>query len=587
MIACPECGVDLPDDANFCRNCGSALTPTCPNCGESVEAGASFCPNCGENFADGGPDRAVSSGEGPLRLRPNEFARRVSGDDLQAPGLLNRLRQKKQVTIEAGHRALLLEDGELRETIGPGKHSFDSLGTGLTGLLSSSDLRAILVADGERVVRFPVENVRTASEYLVDVEVELVVGVDEPDLFFTSMMADREAVTSDTFRQLLGDAISDELEAAIQEYDTDDLYGNRELKQDLRQAIERHCRSTLERNGLSLVDVQSFDYADDRDEIREGQKAVEIREEAEDLEDERARLDRRQAERGTEDAVHEEKQRVRRESAEQTADHELDKQDVQQDQELDDIERRHSHTAEREDVEHEQETARIETEGEVERRDVQHEQDMKELDDLLDIKKKKDKQKLDRKAREQDIEMQKEEHEVEIEKERLDARDEVEAQTLASLDETDEDMADLAKMDKATELDPDKLDSLGAQKSDELAKARQEANKAETERQRVEDQKEFREEVKEMAEGSMDRMQETTESAMDNMGETGRAAAEDTSDNVIVSGSDGGGGDTTVVQGGSGGDSSDEGSEKVVICPNCENEVPHGDAFCMNCGTEL
>lgn len=599
MTVCPDCGTDLPDAANFCRNCGCSVGETCPACGETVSADASFCPSCGEALDVRANDRSTANdadGTGPIQLRSTELARRLDGSSLQAGGFLNRLHQKEQITIEEGTRALLLEDGTVIGQIGAGKHTLDSLGQKLTDFRTGKNRTVVLIAEGNMVLTLPIQGVRTASDFPVDVTIDLVLTIDNPEQFFTNMVADRDAVTTETLERLLGDAVRSELAATISTYDHEELYGNRELEATLRSDVAEQCRAIFEHNGLELVDLRSFEYDDDRDEIREEKKDLEIRSETEDLEDRRATLDRRERERDTDDVVHEQKQRVRRETTKQSADHEIEAQQLEHEHEKDDIQRRHRHTAEREEVEHEEYAKTTRKESEVERRELEHEQDVSEMEDLMDLKSKKDQQKLDREQREQDLEMEKEEHEVEIERERLNARDDVDLDTLVSMDGVDESVADLAEMEKAENLSPAQLEALGAQDSDELAKARQEANKAEKERERVEDQKEFREEMKEVMDGSMDRMQETTESAMDNMGETGRAAAEDTSDNVIVPDAGGSGGDTTIVQGGSGGggtggaDGSSDGnagSEKVVVCPGCEAEVPAENDFCTNCGENI
>ncbi|WP_436908536.1 zinc-ribbon domain-containing protein [Halosimplex marinum] len=608
-VTCPSCGATVPDGANFCGDCGTALDEVCPSCGASTVAEADFCPECGSSLTGGGADAAKTDSDGVLRLRDHEFARRVSGDALGGDGLLDRLRQKRQVKVETGNQALLLENGELKTTLGPGKHTLDSLGKKIADLRRGQDLAVFVVEEGTTTVSIGVTDLRTATDFLVDVTVDLVVGVADPQLFFAEAMSDRDAVTSETFDRMLGDAIRDELEATVNQYERDDLYGNRELKRDLQQDIEHRLRRTLERNGLELVELLSFDYVDDLDEVRSERTEVAIERERADVDDERLEVEKQDTERETEREVHGQRQRVRRESAEQTADHELETQEIEHDHERDDMQRRHRHRAERENVEHQEGKETVRTESEVERREIEHDQDMSEMEDLMDIKKRKDMDGLDVEEREQDIEMRRDEHDVEIEKERLDARDEVDAQTLASMDETDGDMTDLAKMDKAEDLSADQLDSLGAQDSDELAKARQEANKAEAERERVEDQKEFREEMREMMDESMDRVQDTTESAMDNMGDTAEAAAEDTSDNVIVPDSGASdGGDTTIVQGGSGqgdGGQGDDGRrgggqdddrrrggdrgrpDDVVACPECGSDLPAGQQFCTDCGTQL
>ena len=586
MISCPNCSESLPDEASFCKHCGGAVELECHNCGESVPAKANFCPNCREQLSP--TAGAVSDDDGPFRLKPREFARRLEGSKLGSGGIIGWLNRRKEVEIEAGNRALFLENGELVDTLGPGRHTLETLSQRILNLERSKDLSVILVEDGDTAVDIEVDDIRTKSEYPVTVYVELVFDIEAFEPFVQSMLADRDAVTAETFGTILGDKIRDELQATIKQHERDDLYGNRELKRDLRQDIERQCRTTLERYGLRLLELRSFEYDDERDEIREGRKQVEIRKEKEDIKDDTSRLDRRDEERATEDSVHAERQRVRRETAERSADHEIETQEIEQSHETDDMQRRHEHKAEREDVEHEQEKATTRKEGEVERRDLEHEQDIDEIEDLMDVKKRKDMDDLDVDEREQDLEMQREEHEVEMEQEQLEARDDVDLDTLASLEDVDASVADLAEMAKAGELSPEQLDALGAQDSDELAKARQEAKKAEKERQRVEDQKEFREEIKDMTEDSMDRMQETSESAMDNVSETGQAAAEDTSDNVIVSDSEGSdSGDTTIVQGGTTGEDGDDDPERVVVCPECDAEVAFDSEFCLNCGEEV
>lgn len=290
--------------------------------------------------------------------------------------------------------------------------------------------------------------------------VELVFTLEDTEQFFTSMVTDRDAVTTDTLERLLGDAVRGELAATLSSYEHEELYGNRELTATLQSDVAQQCQAIFERNGLALVDLRSFEYEDDRDEIREGKKDVEIRAETEDLEDRRAELDRRERERDTSDTVHDEKQRVRRETTKQSADHQIETQDLEYDHEKDDMQRRHRHTAEREQVEHEEHAKTTRKENEVDRRDLEHEQDITEIEDLIDVKSKKDQQKLDREQREQDLEMEKERHEVEVEKEQLEARDDVDLGTLASMDGVDESVAELAEMEKAGNLSPAQLEAL-------------------------------------------------------------------------------------------------------------------------------
>ena len=59
-IDCPDCGVDLDAEANFCVECGADVSDVlpgeddgldaCPGCGADVEEEDNFCVNCGEDL---------------------------------------------------------------------------------------------------------------------------------------------------------------------------------------------------------------------------------------------------------------------------------------------------------------------------------------------------------------------------------------------------------------------------------------------------------------------------------------------------------------------------------------------------------
>lgn len=54
-VACQKCGHVNDSDANFCDECGTALTSgkSCASCGESNDADAKFCDRCGQSLAAG------------------------------------------------------------------------------------------------------------------------------------------------------------------------------------------------------------------------------------------------------------------------------------------------------------------------------------------------------------------------------------------------------------------------------------------------------------------------------------------------------------------------------------------------------
>ncbi|MBR3081479.1 MAG: zinc-ribbon domain-containing protein [Clostridiales bacterium] len=48
---CMNCGLELPEDAKFCRKCAMPLIQ-CPDCGEDLPKKAKFCWRCGKSFAE-------------------------------------------------------------------------------------------------------------------------------------------------------------------------------------------------------------------------------------------------------------------------------------------------------------------------------------------------------------------------------------------------------------------------------------------------------------------------------------------------------------------------------------------------------
>lgn len=584
---CPDCGTDLPTEAQFCSSCGASVAESCPDCGAAVPADANFCSGCGADLSAGtgatdGPSTGSSGPNGGtdssadddvFRLDHDVFARRISGSDLGKSGLLARLQNKRQVKIEAGNEALVLRNGELAETLGPGKHTLDSIPKQLAETRKSQSITVVLVERGETPLSLTVEDLLTAGDVQVTVDLGLVAAVDDETAFLQNLMSSRETVTKETFRTLLGPAIQDELQARISEYDRASLYGNNQLKRELETAVKERTADLLARNGMALVGVRSFEYDDGRDDIRQQRTEVTNRAEREGLKDETQELDEQARERETRDSMHASKQQAREDLTANAASHEVEMQETEQRHEVEDAERTHRHEAEQENVDHRQEVETTKTEGEVERRELEHEQDVSEMQDMMDLK------------------AEKERTDIELEEERIAAREDVDAETLASLEDTGEVMDDLARMDAAEDLSAEQLDSLGARDSDELAKARQEAQKAEAQKQRVEDQKEFREDLKDVAADAMDRTQRTSESAMDNMGETASEAARDTPETEVhglggraVGGSDGGDADegTAADSGRDGGTDDDS-----AACPECGASLASGDAFCTECGTDL
>jgi class 3 adenylate cyclase/predicted ATPase len=58
---CPNCHADVPERANFCSQCGSALSIACASCGSTNASSSKFCVKCGTTLA--GPSDILPSPE--------------------------------------------------------------------------------------------------------------------------------------------------------------------------------------------------------------------------------------------------------------------------------------------------------------------------------------------------------------------------------------------------------------------------------------------------------------------------------------------------------------------------------------------
>jgi Double zinc ribbon len=62
--SCPNCGGQMPPEANFCGECGTTLRETrslCPGCGEQMPAASLYCGDCGSKIPVGDPNLQNSS----------------------------------------------------------------------------------------------------------------------------------------------------------------------------------------------------------------------------------------------------------------------------------------------------------------------------------------------------------------------------------------------------------------------------------------------------------------------------------------------------------------------------------------------
>lgn len=411
-----------------------------------------------------------------------EIARRIPIDDISNKHLLKRLQGKKDITIQQGTRALLVEEGRLRQTLEPGKHRIDSWWERINELRRSKEIEIILVDLRPKTISFEYDDLRSRSDFTFAAAFDIDIKLDKPSMFYHSVMQDNDVVTLDHLKEELDGALENAMQASIKDHSYDEIYGNASFTDNVEATLAEHARDVLNEVGVRFIRVRYFDFDDNLEEVherrREAKKDV-MKEKAElDAEEERDAL-RDRVSQMRQQAIEREKQEAIKKARAEKA--------VQQ-------ERQEKRKAKKD---HKESLKTREAEGEVTRREKHWDQDMEEMEDLMDLKRELDKQKIQR------------------EQDKIETREDAALEVLATLEETDDDTTELAKMEKAKEMATEKLEALGAQENPELGKARQEANR-DVDEKRLQDQKDM-----------LNQMKDVMDQAMEQMGDTAAAKAKE------------------------------------------------------------
>ena len=261
------------------------------------------------------------------------------------------------------------------------------------------------------------------------------------------------------------------------------------------------------------------------------------------------------------------------------------------------VEQRHELDMEAERHEHKLEMERKAHELKLEKERLEDEADARSAREGIEILNKMRAGKREDVAGYQSLELDKMQKEAEIEADRLKARSAASAEARISMTEGKqaEYLTELARMEKATGLTDEQILALGARDSVAIAEAFKEKYKSKSAEEimkiyedRLGDKDEFARTVQEMADKGGDRIERMAAKALEQMGTTAATRAQGAAP-----------GGTTVVTGGGSGQPVVVGGapqasvppvqevKKVIICPECNAELPVGTKFCTNCGAAV
>lgn len=257
---CPSCAFDkISQDAQFCPECGLRMPDTnvkCGKCGSQTPA-STFCTNCGARlFKDEAPDLVSNR----WVRNPEDFATRVDVDDVK--GVI-----QKGLIVEYGTRALLFLNGVYSGTLDPGKHSMGNIGNSVKnfiGVSSGTVSTAILVDAGDIELGFkfkPDDNIATADPLRISLECALRVNVEEPNLLFVNLMKGRINYTLKDLRDYLAEEVRQGLAELLRQKSVKELSSDLSQKEAIETLLAKHLKVTLQRTGLLLRQVRTFNFS--------------------------------------------------------------------------------------------------------------------------------------------------------------------------------------------------------------------------------------------------------------------------------------------------------------------------------------
>ena len=650
-LKCSNCGAENDKKSKFCSRCGSPLAGiVCSSCGMQIGANYKFCPNCGATitqFTEQRSGAAPAEEMGKIRLwqrNPNNFAQRFEVRDIK--GFFS-----KKITVMSGTKAIFLQGGRFFGELPPGTYTVGGLIQVIKTLNLAEKATVILVDDSDIGLNFSTGGLRTNENFDAGVKGKIVVNIEEPIQFFNNLMKGREHVATTDIEVMLRNEMRNLLQSKVKQYSFEDLYGNLELKKELEQDFEHLLNTTLSRVGLKLVYMPYFDYDESywkdlieargesareliqkRERIKQDaemqlveyeqrvaakERALTFDEKENKIAEERLGLTKRMRARLTDDKMDE----LRNAEDLEKFLHELDKDKVIRENEMVElkrifeesredrafarelmlkrVEQRHELDMEAERHEHKLELERKAHERELEKERKEDEEDVRAAREGIGLLREMKAVKREDVAGYQELELEKMQKEAELEEQRLKARSAASAEARISMTEGKqaEYLTELARMEKATGLTDEQILALGARDSAAIAEAFKEKYKSKSAEEimkiyedRLGDKEEFARTIQEIADKGGDRIERMAAKALEQMGTTAATRATQGAapgGTTVVAG--GGYGQPVVIGGGAAPASAPPVQEvkKVVICPECNAEMPIGTRFCTNCGAGI
>jgi hypothetical protein len=605
LETCPYCNAKISKGANFCANCGKSLPSgefKCARCSQPIKGDAKFCPYCGVSVSPASESPKIISKQ--WKREADDFAVRLEVANLE--GLF-----KKQFIVEQGTQALFIQNGKPAGMLSPGQYDLENAWEKLKKL-ELNQVASVIIADTADIqLDVDLNELITRDPAKVNAVLNLVTNLDNFELFFVNTLKDQMRIGRTELMRRLKDELGNVLESIIIKASVKELYGSRELKQQIGQDIETQMQTTLERNGLKLVQLRYLRFSSpDLNQLFEWGHELFIKGQELNRADGLAELSSRARQILTKDKMN----KIQTEADLEKFIHEIDKDNIIRSEEMDALKRIFQDAKEDRERAREWMLKRIELEQSIERdklrlsaelgEDIQRaeaeakkkriaaEQDFWESYEGIKLLREVKKTQIDEKEAYDKLEIEKQKQKQKIEAERLKEFSNADTEAvLAILDPASpqtQQIAALETLRRQKEMTPEQLIVIAAEKSPDAAKALAQKYLAEgTTNQKLIDLMELR--IKELRETNTDaanRLESVMKESLQQMGSVAKTRAEAGPAPTVIAGSGMSGGPVVIGSQGAFG-TGRESTTNRVICPKCKSTNESNKKYCSQCGNQM
>jgi hypothetical protein len=260
--------------ARFCNKCGSAAPGgwwKCHRCGKWVGADANFCWNCKTALR---PESRDAISDGVWQRQPGTFARRIQVVELRR--LL-----EKELQIEIGTVALLMEAGQIKAVLEPGRYTLESLTRRFMGIFTIPAPQTVVLVDaGDVVLPLRFSGLRTHEELLVECYTEVcfqfVPGRGEA--FLANVLKGQDLLSYEAIADWMWREVRGVVVDLVQSTGIEDLVKDPQRRLRIEDSLRQALAVALERAGIEMVRVASVEFTGaEYEELRAKAGQVEVK----------------------------------------------------------------------------------------------------------------------------------------------------------------------------------------------------------------------------------------------------------------------------------------------------------------------